>query len=355
MTKQLRNQFEINVACPNSGPLSARLSAMQIQWYKLPARPKYPYSSILSCWYWLKTTCGLIKIILKTKPEMVHANSFYAGTASVIAAVLTRKKLLIHDRDLTKFGFLAKLLAHFSKKIIAVSHSVRIALMTEGINPDKIEVIYNCVDSDMLQKSNNNTPAANQTNKDKLAYVFAHVGQFVPWKNHILFLKAAELVGRNMANARFFLIGDDIFGRDSKYKQSVINYAKNSPVADRIEFLGWQENMNQLWPQIDCLVHTAAKEPFGRVIIEAMASRIPVVAVDSCGPGEIIENGKTGILVPVDNVEALSEAMLKIAHDKELADRLANAGFESVVSKFNSDQTAGRIKDIYDEVLSIRE
>lgn len=348
MVKKLRNQFDMNVACPNSGPLSAELSSMQIQWYKLPSPTKHSYSSPLSLWYWFKTTFRLIKIILKTKPDIIHANSFYAGPASIIASILTRKKLLAHDRDLADFGYLSKLLARSCKKIIAVSYSVRNALVAEGVNPDKIEVIYNGVDNDLPLNLNNTS----KTNHNKSDFVFAHVGQFVPWKNHILFLKAAVLVGQNMTNARFLIIGDNISGRDNAYKNSILNYAKNCPIADRIEFLGWQENIDELWRQIDCLVHTAEREPFGRVIIEAMANKIPVVAVDSCGPGEIIQNGKTGILVPADNAKLLCETMLKIAGDKKFADELANAGFECAVSEFTCEQTAGHIKDIYNEVLS---
>jgi glycosyltransferase involved in cell wall biosynthesis len=158
-----------------------------------------------------------------------------------------------------------------------------------------------------------------------------------------------------MTNARFLLIGDDISGRDNAYKNSVLDYVKNCPIADRIEFCGWQENMDELWCQIDCLVHTAEREPFGRVIIEAMANKIPVVAVDSCGPGEIIRNGRTGILVPADDAKALGEAMLKISSDKKFADELANAGFKCAVSEFTCEQTAGHIKDIYNEVLSVRD
>jgi len=149
------------------------------------------------------------------------------------------------------------------------------------------------------------------------------------------------------------LVGDDIFGRDSNYKSSLLSYAENSTIAERVSFLGWQENMHEVWPKIDCLVHTAEREPFGRVIIEAMAHKIPVIAIGSCGPSEIIQEGKTGILVQPDDIEGLSEAMLKLAQDTQFASRLANAGYEHAISSFSADKTAALIQEIYEEVLAM--
>ena len=112
--------------------------------------------------------------------------------------------------------------------------------------------------------------------------------------------------------------------------------------------------MNEVWSKIDCLVHTASREPFGRVIIEAMSHGVPVVAVDSCGPGEIIRNGESGLLVQAGDIEGLSEAMLKIATDNELKTKLAKAGYRDATSNFTAERTAALIKEIYDEVLSTR-
>jgi glycosyltransferase involved in cell wall biosynthesis len=370
LAKHLRSEFDISAACPSASPLSEALSDLGINSYNLPSPPKQVRQSsssiiykvagqVLSLWYWLKTTWRLIRIIFKTRPDIIHANSFYAGAPSVIAAVLTRKKLLLHARDLADFRFLTKIFGYFSEKIIAVSNAVRDMLIEKGVKslypvrrsgagrtPDrhqKIQVVYNGIESGRFT-------SPNKTGND--SFVFAHVGQFVPWKNHIAFLKAASIVGSRLPIARFVLIGDDIFGRNWDYKKNVLDYAKNCSAAERISFLGWQENMNEAWSKIDCLVHTAEREPFGRVIIEAMSHKVPVVAIDSCGPGEIIRDNETGLLVQPEDIEGLSNAMLKIAADTELATRLAHAGYRDATSSFTAERTAALIKEIYDEVLS---
>jgi glycosyltransferase involved in cell wall biosynthesis len=295
----------------------------------------------------------LIEITFRAKPDVIHANSFYAGVPALLTALVTRKKLLLHARDLANFGFISRFYGRFSQKIIAVSHAVKDDLIEKGIRPDKIKVIYNGVDKDSFSQSGEAKDSLSTSrHPGKDSFVFAHIGQFVPWKNHILFLKAASNVAKCLPDARFALVGANIFNRGTKYERSVFSYAKSAPIAERIDFVGWQEDMSEVWPQIDCLVHTAEQEPFGRVIIEAMAHRIPVIAVGTCGPGEIIQDHKTGILVPADNVEALSEAMLNVAQDRQLTDRLVNAAFEHTMSNFTADKTAAQIQEVYMELLA---
>jgi glycosyltransferase involved in cell wall biosynthesis len=327
---------------------------MQTEHHRLPNIPTHAYSSLRGIAYWLKTTCCVIRIVLRANPDIIHANTFYAGMVSLLAAIVMRKKLILHSRDLANFGRFTKLYNRFCRKVIAVSHAVRNALVDQGVSSDKVEVIYNGVDKCSLDRSEGNRTLFIPQNTDESSpFVFAHVGQFVPWKNHIVFLRAASHVARDLPEARFVVVGDDTSGRDSAYKCSVLNYAANCVIAERVSFLGWQDKMCEVWPKINCLVHTADREPFGRVIVEAMAHRVPVIAVGTCGPSEIIQNNKTGILVQVDDVKGLSEAMVRIARHREFADALANAGYEHVMSSFTADKTAARIQEVYKEVLAM--
>jgi len=353
MVKYLRGQFVISVACPDGGPLSSALASMQVKSHELPGPPNRSYLSFFTLTYWLRVSWRLMRIALRVNPDVIHANSFYAGVPATLTALVTRKKLLLHARDLADFRFLSRFYGRFSERIIAVSHAVKNDLIEKGIQPDKIKVIYNGVDKDSFSQSGeakDSFSASRYPRKD--SFVFAHIGQSVPWKNHILYLKAASNVAKYLPDARFALVGANIFSCGTKYERSVFSYAKSSPIAERIDFVGWQENMNEVWPQIDCLVHTAKQEPFGRVIIEAMAHRIPVIAVGTCGPSEIIQNNKTGILVPADNVEALSEAMCNVAQDRQLTGRLVNAAFEHTMSNFTADKTAAQIQEVYMEILA---
>jgi len=354
MVKYLHNRVFVSVACPRESPLSRSLAAMSVDFHQIPSLPSCCYFSFIFLKYWLRASYRLIKIVVQTDPDIIHANSFYSAPISILAAFITRKKLILHARDLTNFGFFSKLCSWICTKVIASSHTIENTLIEQGVDPEKIEVVYNGVDNILFEQSFTNRKLFNATNHGvRNSFVFAHIAQFVPWKNHIMFLKAALYVAHKLPNVRFVLVGDDIFGRNLRYKNSVLNYARNSKIAKKISFLGWQENINDVWPEINCLVHTAAREPFGRVIIEAMAQKIPVIAVDSCGPSEIIQHGKTGILVQPDDIDSLSNAMSKVFQDDCFAGRLANAGYKHAVSHFTADKTAALIQEIYEEVLAV--
>lgn len=353
MVKYLRSEYEIVVACPAGGALWDALTSEGINCFRLPAPTPKSWLSLSGFLYWVSTGSCLMKIVLKTWPDIVHANSLYGGMIVLPAVVMLRRRLVMHVRDLVNLGLLARLCCLFSRKVIAISHAVEKALIRQKAKPWKIFVVYNGTDEISQEAPRKQVISSDPTYLNgKVQFVFANIGQFVPWKKQLVFLEAASRIVGKIPEAEFMLVGDDVHGRDSEYKNSIRDYVENSKIAGKVSFVGWQEDMQEIWPKIDCLVHTAAKEPFGRVIIEAMAHKIPVIAVNACGPSEIIEDGKTGILVRGDDIDGFSEAMLRIALNPELAEKLGAAGYEHVAINFTANKTAKRISNIYQEILA---
>jgi len=105
-------------------------------------------------------------------------------------------------------------------------------------------------------------------------------------------------------------------------------------VSERIRFLGWRQDVPALLAAADFLVCPSRHEPLGNVVIEAWAARRPVVAAASAGPAELIRNEETGLLVPVDDVEALAAAMRSLAEDAALRRRLGDAGHAVYEAEF---------------------
>jgi mannosyltransferase len=77
-----------------------------------------------------------------------------------------------------------------------------------------------------------------------------------------------------------------------------------------------------------------------------------VIAVDGGGPGEIIRSGNTGLLVRAGDIEALTEAMLHVAQDRQAAKKLAEAGYQHALSNFTAEKTAAKVAEIYEKVLA---
>ena len=112
-----------------------------------------------------------------------------------------------------------------------------------------------------------------------------------------------------------------------------------------MRFLGWRQDVGALLAAADMLVCSSRREPLGNTIIEAWAARKPVVACAASGPAELIEHGETGLLVPVDDVGALAEAMRGLVQDKARARALAEAGHAVFEAQFSEPRVVARYRD----------
>jgi L-malate glycosyltransferase len=344
LVRYLRRDFHITAACPIPSPLAQEFNYLQINTFRILAPPRRTNHLILAL-YLVIVNLQLLAIILKVRPVLIHANTSKAMLASMFAATLTRRKINWHVRDLPRSALVSRICGFFCNRAIAVSKTVRDMLIGHVVNPTIIEVVYNGVQIE------NNLLVANDKIYNK-PLIFANIGQFVPWKKQDVFIEAAFCLIQAGSKAEFLLIGDDIFGRDTSYKAKLVNKIKTAGMGDKITFMGWQANMETLWSRIDCLVHTATNEPFGRVIIEAMAHRVPVIAANCGGPAEIVQDGVTGLLVKPDDVGELTRAMQKIAIDHNFARTLADAAFNHVIANFSAERTAQSVKTVYKEVLA---
>ena len=353
LARILRQSHDVVVACPGAGPLARRLVFSGIECKNLPQPPGRGRLSLLSAGYWLRLGLSLFGAIRQVRPDVLHANSFYGGPVCVLLGILTRTRVVAHARDLANFGAFTRMISAWSTRLVAVSRSVKEELIRQGADAGKICVAYNGIsDGATGGQTNCGKSGLCSTANPGQTFTYGNVGQFVPWKKQGMFLDAAKLASQQLAQARFMLIGDDLFGGNSGYRARLLHLVDSFETASQVSFLGWQEDMEAVWEGIDCLVHTADREPFGRVVIEAMAHHIPVIAVDSCGPSEIIQHNGTGILVEPNNVMQLAEAMLRIARERSFADRLATEGYAHVYSNFTASQTARTVDRIYGEILN---
>lgn len=106
-------------------------------------------------------------------------------------------------------------------------------------------------------------------------------------------------------------------------------------IAERVRFLGWRDDVPALLAACDMLVCPSRIEPLGNTILEAWAAKKPVAAAASSGPAELIVDGETGLLVPIDDAGALAAAMARLAQDKRLAETLAAAGHAAFAAQFS--------------------
>lgn len=140
-------------------------------------------------------------------------------------------------------------------------------------------------------------------------------------------------------------------GGDGPLERELKSIALNFGVAERIRFLGWVDNPAPLFKSADIFICSSRHEPFGNIIIESWLHSLPVIAAASQGPTSLIENYKTGLLVPNQNAADLTEAVIKLTRDPPLMERLAVAGRKRYEGAFMEEQVVAQYLDLFEGLL----
>jgi glycosyltransferase involved in cell wall biosynthesis len=169
------------------------------------------------------------------------------------------------------------------------------------------------------------------------APVVGIVGRLQPWKGQDQLLRAQALLRQRGHELHTLIVGGDSWGLSPEYAASLPRLAESLGLAEAVTMTGEVPDAGPFVERMDVLVNASDPEPFGIVLLEAMARGVAVVAVDSGGPGEFVEHGRTGVLAPSSEPEALADALELLLRDEALRRRIASAGRESFLSDFTEE------------------
>ena len=177
------------------------------------------------------------------------------------------------------------------------------------------------------------------------------VGRLQPWKGQEIFLRAAARLAQARADLRFMVVGGAILGWEGSYPDDLRRLAADLGIADRIHFAGHQADVHPWYDALDVVVHASFGEPFGLVLVEAMALGKPLVATNCGGPLEIVEDGTSGLLVPPGDPEQLAGAVERILADRGLASALSRGAVERA-NAFTEERMAEGFADLLTTVIT---
>lgn len=340
------------IALPGEGSLTSLLRdegwSVTLAPLRRLHRPRGLIDTMASLVHVLQTAPHICRLAQGANAKIIHSNSTTAHLVGGLAGEKTGKPALWHCRDLVPLQKMAPQLANKATKIVAISNCVADALEKDGVSRDKISVIYNGLDPDEWR------PRERSIVRELLgipddAFVFGVIGQLVPWKNHRAFIEAAAKLAQDEGcdNARFVIIGGDLWGEQQPYIQELRDDVKKAELAGRFNFVPNQADGADAMAALDCLVHPALDEPFGRVVMEAMAMSKPVIAMNENGPKEIIRNEEDGLLVQPDE---LASAMKRVLMDASLREHLSQNARPSVESRFHIAEHTNKMLELYGEL-----
>ncbi len=203
--------------------------------------------------------------------------------------------------------------------IVCVSRGIASDLIKSVKTQTDIKVIYNPVINDSIYQLSLD-PVNHLWFINQDIPVIVAVGRLVDCKDYPNLFKAFKLV-LEKKSARLVILGD------GPEKEKLVNLANQMGLSNNIAFLGFKSNPFKYMKQSSVFVLSSLQEGFGNVIIEAMACGVPVVSTDCpVGPGEIIENSKNGILVPVGDEKKMATVILELLNDSLLSEKLVSEG-----------------------------
>lgn len=335
------------VACvPDEGDASGRIRALGIPVHLFAYRK---ISNPFNFFATIRSIRALCAIIEKENIDLVHTNA--TGGIVVLAGIACRmkKRPLVSHIRLIYSGFFQDIAQGLlSTKIIMISCRIG-RKMSFKFFQRKLSLVYNGVNMARFRQDAARIDLRKDLDIPENAFVCGAAGAYVPGKGFEYLIKAAGILQDAIAGMRMIIVG---FQPDERmqYVRTLKDMAEKAGLGRTIRFLGKCEDMAAFFKAIDVFVFPSLIDPFGRVLIEAMASAKPVVSFDTGGAPEIIADGKTGWLVRPRDHKALA-AKISSFQNRDTARQFGIAGYERCRQMFDIAMHAQAVQRIYAEVL----
>lgn len=290
----------------------------------------------------------------KLKPDIVHTHGWGAGLFDgFIAGRLARVPKIINGEHGCFFEtpmqiMLQKMLLKRFDVLLSVSEVLRKRVIAKyALSPESIRVIKNGVDTEKFHKRNDRKALLQMLQQegyrvDTDKYILGCVGSLTPKKNQIMLLKAINNINEvDRSNIVVLMVGEGP-NRDMLQK-ACVDYR----IKDQIIFLGQRHDVDALYSVFDVLVQCSVTEGMSNVLLEAMASAVPVVCTIGCDEErEIMKEGINGVLVNDNDFEALSKAIL-ILKNESLRSEYGSNAHDIIIDKFSINNMVNEYSTLY--------
>jgi glycosyltransferase involved in cell wall biosynthesis len=333
-----RRRWAPAVVVPEEGAVAARTRALGYSVHVIPLPPlRRPGVALL------RSVRELSRLATTKGAALIHANGSRAMAYAGVAARLARRPVIWHVRVAERDPLLDRVLGRLADRIVVISEAV--ARRFPRRLARKLRVVRNGVD---LARFDSRSPSAGLRGALGVpdgAPVVVSVGRFVAPKGYAHLLDAAAMLQVEGTGAHWILVGD------GELRAALEAQARRLGLAARAHFTGWRDDIPELMALGDLFVLPSLAEPFGRVLIEAMAMAKAVVATDAGGVPEIVVHGETGLLVPPADPHALATAVRELLADRGRAARLGAAGRRRAETTFGLAGHATAVERVYREVI----
>lgn len=303
-----------------------------------------------------KSAAALARLVRNENIEIVHAHM--ARDYPLTAYAVRRNphaRLIVTRHVLFPLNRLHKLTLANVSRVIAVSHAVARELRAQAlIAPEKVTVIQNGIDLkkiDAARSRFDRTEFCRRWDLPTDSSLVGSIGTFTRLKGHEDFLHAAAALPNRSA---FFVISGTESPATKEYRRRLERLIQQLNLRDRVSLIGRMDDISDLYCALDVFVSASHSESFGLAIVEAMASGTAVIATKTDGAQEIIEDGKSGILVPIGAAQTMADEVGRLLVDRRRRDELAENARAHVSERFSLERMVDETEQVYEQSFSDR-
>lgn len=282
-------------------------------------------------------------------PDIVHSHNFKSDVYTYLALRRTRVPLVAtchtwYDTDpiVTLYGRIDRFVLRSFARVVAVSEEVRQRLLRSGVRAEKARYVRNGIDLRPFQGA----PASLIDLKRDDAPLVGLIGRLAWEKGIDIFIHAAARVLAEFPHARFVIVGE---GPD---REALERSIKDLSVGDRIFIIGRRDDIPSVYASLDIMVSASRQEGLPMAILEGMASGLPLIATTVGEVPTVVQDGRTGILVPPGDPAQLASAILELLRDPAKRAQMGAAGRQLIRDEFSAEGMTAAYLKVYEEAAA---
>lgn len=345
--KGLSAEFEPVVVCPSEGGLTDELRKAGVKTFCIPLYQWRKGKYFVHRYFSVRR---LGRLVRELSPDIIHCNEFYAMPYAVKSTRGLGIPIVTHIRLNVNKNYIKKYFLDKADKLIVVSRALASKLADTELS-ERTVVVYNAINPADFPINKDREMFRREIGVSATTVMVGQVGGIEPRKRQHITLKAVRKVVDRFPDIHFVFIGNPRPEHQAYYKE-LHTIAKNLGIADKVSFIPFRTDIVEVYASLDINLLVSADEGFGRTIIEAGYLGVPSIGTHSGGIPELIEDGVTGCLVNLDDVDELSETILSLAQDMEKRRKMGESARRLVEQKFLLSTHCEKIQAIYKELLN---
>ena len=332
-----RSYYHPLVVCPDDGVFAEHLRCADIPTVILNLSSWRKAKSLIMRYSAAKKLAALAKA---HNAKLIHTSDSWFNPYLWHLRKQLKIPVISHVRTLLSLSQVRKYKFDRMDSIIAISQESTIPLVQAGIDPEKIEVILNCVDLSAFQ------PTSAKANSEE--YVVGMVGRIEPFKRQKLFVEIAAKVAAQTDQVRFHIVGAALDTPAHRaYNREVHQLVAKHRLHGTVHFIGHRTDMPKAMQELDLLVTLSA----GSVIAEAMATGKPVIGTSVGSTAEMIVHDVTGYIIPPESTEDIANKIIELANDRMQSVSMGQRARKQAEETFGVETHVQKVQDIYKKLL----